>query len=140
MNFPSKAIVDALKAQYKPGCRVELVSMTDPYTDLKPGEQGTVKSVDDTGTVVAWDCGSGLGAVWGEDEIKLLPTMIPDEVVDEILKLRTLPGCPNMFDTLAVQRLAFDNELYALVDFLETDRKAYSQFILTGERSAPCDE
>ena len=59
---------------------------------------------------------------------------VPDAVVDEILQIRKLPDCPNMFDTHAVQRLAFDNGLYNLVDFIETDRKAYSQFILTGNR------
>ena len=59
---------------------------------------------------------------------------IPDKVVEDILKLRTLPNCPNMFDTNAVQRLAFDNEMYELVDFIETERKAYAHFILTGEK------
>ena len=47
--------------------------MDDPYSRLKPGDRGTVKSVDDTGTVfVSWDCGSGLGVVYGEDEIRIL--------------------------------------------------------------------
>jgi hypothetical protein len=47
--------------------------MDDPYGRLKPGDRGTVKSVDDTGTVfVSWDCGSGLGVVYGEDRIRIL--------------------------------------------------------------------
>jgi hypothetical protein len=57
----------------------------------------------------------------------------PDNIRKEILKLRTFPNCPNMFDIHAVQRLAFDHEMYTLVDFIETDRKAYTHFILTGE-------
>lgn len=70
-NFPSRAIVEARKACYTTGCRVELVSMDDPYTKLKPGDQGTVSFVDDTGTVfVAWDSGSSLGAVYGVDHIR----------------------------------------------------------------------
>lgn len=53
---------------YPSGCRVELVSMDDPYTKLEPGDQGTVKFVDDIGTIfVNWDCGSGLGIAYGED-------------------------------------------------------------------------
>jgi len=60
-----------LKAFYKPGTRVRLVRMDDPYTKLTPGATGTVSFVDDIGTVhVNWDCGISLGVVFGEDEIK----------------------------------------------------------------------
>ena len=71
-GLPGKAAVEARRARYKPGVRVELVSMDDPYnTKLKPGDRGTVSCVDDTGTVfVSWDCGSSLGAVYGVDRIK----------------------------------------------------------------------
>ena len=73
MAFPRKEIVEAVCARYPVGTRVELVSMNDPYSKLKPGDRGTVKSVDDTGTVfVSWDCGSGLGVVYGEDRIRML--------------------------------------------------------------------
>ena len=70
---PSQEVVRRVRESYPIGSRVELVSMDDPYTKLKPGDRGTVDHVDDTGTVfVAWDCGSHLGAVYGEDQIKLL--------------------------------------------------------------------
>ena len=60
-----------LREYYKPGTRVELIRMDDPYSKLKPGDKGTVSCVDDTGTVfVNWDCGSSLGAVYGVDEIR----------------------------------------------------------------------
>jgi len=73
-NIISKAALEARKARYQPGSRVELVSMNDPYTKLKPGDRGTVRSVDDIGTVfVKWDSGSGLGVAYGADEIKLVP-------------------------------------------------------------------
>jgi len=73
MVFPRKEIVEAVRARYPVGTRVELVSMNDPYSRLKPGDRGTVESVDDTGTVfVSWDCGSGLGVVYGEDKIHIL--------------------------------------------------------------------
>ena len=72
-GFPSKAAVNARKESYKPGCRVELVLMDDPYSKLKPGNQGSVSCVDDAGTVfVDWDCGSSLGVVCGVDRIKKL--------------------------------------------------------------------
>jgi hypothetical protein len=72
-GFPDKAIVDARKAQYLPGCRVELVEMDDAYTTLEPGDRGTVDFVDDTGSVfVKWDSGSRLAAVYGADRIKKL--------------------------------------------------------------------
>lgn len=72
-GFPPKAVVDRLRAQYPLGCRVELVSMDDPYSTLKPGDQGTVTAIDDIGTIfVRWDNGSGLGAAYGADRIKRL--------------------------------------------------------------------
>ena len=38
---------------------------------LVPGCQGTVRWVDDMGTIhVSWDCGSSLGLIPGEDEFK----------------------------------------------------------------------
>ena len=59
----------AIREQYPSGCRVRLNHMNDPYLpDLKEGSLGTVMHVDDIGTIhVAWDCGSSLGVVLGED-------------------------------------------------------------------------
>jgi hypothetical protein len=72
-NFPSRETVERIQKQYVRGSRVELVNMDDPYTKLKPGDQGTVNFVDDTGTVfVNWDNGSTLGVVYGVDNIKKL--------------------------------------------------------------------
>ena len=73
MMFPNKETVDRIRKQYPRGTRVELVAMNDPYSALKPGDQGTVDFVDDTATVfVLWDNGSTLGVVYGEDVIKQL--------------------------------------------------------------------
>ena len=61
-----------MKDQLK-GKRIELISTTDPYTELKPGDRGTVDFVDDMGTIhVNWDNGSQLGLVPGEDQYQLL--------------------------------------------------------------------
>lgn len=49
---------------YERGDRVALVAMNDPYTKLAPGTEGTVRSIDDLGTIhVQWDNGSRLGVV-----------------------------------------------------------------------------
>lgn len=72
-GFPSRETVARVRQMYPAGCRVELISMDDPYSKLKPGDRGTVRSVDDTGTVfVRWDNGSGLGIVYGVDRIRKL--------------------------------------------------------------------
>lgn len=70
-QFPSRETVELVQKMYPRGCRVELISMDDPYSRLSPGDCGTVKLVDDTGTVfVNWDCGSSLGVVYGVDRIR----------------------------------------------------------------------
>ncbi|MHC1694980.1 MAG: DUF4314 domain-containing protein [Eubacteriales bacterium] len=72
-NFPSKETVECLRKQYPSGTRVELVHMNDPYSKLRPGDQGTVDFVDDTGTIFcSWDRGSSLGVVYGEDAVRKL--------------------------------------------------------------------
>lgn len=72
-GFPSRETVTRVRQKYPAGCRVELISMDDPYSRLKPGDRGTVSTVDDTGTVfVRWDNGSGLGVVYGADRIRKL--------------------------------------------------------------------
>lgn len=131
-DFISKVALEARRAKYKKGARVELVNMSDPYANLKPGALGTVDFVDDTGTVfIIWDGGSHLGAVYGADEIRLLPDPMRDTAIRQIMAVRAT-GETNMFDTNAVQRIAFDSGHYELVDFIETNRKAYAAFILTG--------
>ena len=73
MRFPRKENVEAVRARYPKGTRVELVFMDDPYSRLKPGDRGTVEFVDDIATVhVKWDCGSGLGVAYGADKIRIL--------------------------------------------------------------------
>ena len=72
-GFPSRAVVESLRRQYPAGTRVALVAMNDPYTKLKPGDEGAVIAVDDAGTIhIQWDSGSTLGAVYGEDSIRKL--------------------------------------------------------------------
>ena len=70
MKTISKETLAILREQYPKGTRVELVHMDDPYTSLTTGDKGTVRFVDDIGTIhISWDCGSSLGAVYGVDVI-----------------------------------------------------------------------
>ena len=64
-------LLKQLKEYYTPGTRVMLIRMSDPYTNLRQGDRGTVTMVDDIGTIhVNWDRGSTLGVVFGEDECR----------------------------------------------------------------------
>ncbi len=66
--------LNRLREQFPEHSRVKLIQLNDPYNDkLVPGELGTVLHVDDIGTIhVAWDCGSSLGVVYGEDKCERL--------------------------------------------------------------------
>lgn len=55
-----------------------------------------------------------------------------DKIKEQILVIRNT-GITNMFDIIAVQRIAFEMGFYELVDFIETDRKAYIDFIIYGK-------
>ena len=65
--------LEHLKALYPSGTRVELIEMHDPYRNLPQGLKGTVRAVDDIGTIhINWDNGCTLGAVYGVDQIRIL--------------------------------------------------------------------
>ncbi len=75
MRFPNKETVERIRRQYPVGTRVELVKMDDAQAPA-PGTKGTVKGVDDTGSLLMhWDNGSGLNVVYGEDIVKKLDTV-----------------------------------------------------------------
>ena len=57
----------ALREQYPSGTRVELLRMDDPQAP-PIGTKGTVRGVDDTGSImVAWDGGGSLNVLYGAD-------------------------------------------------------------------------
>lgn len=72
MKIPSKEQVKILRKQFPKGTRVELIQMDD--IQAPPiGTRGTVMWVDDIGDiVVAWDNGSQLNVVFGEDRVVLV--------------------------------------------------------------------
>ena len=59
-----------LRKEYLVGTRVVLIKMDD--IQAPPiGTKGTVKGVDDIGSImVAWDNGSSLNVVYGEDIVR----------------------------------------------------------------------
>ncbi len=55
---------ESLKKQYPQGTRIRCLHMNDPYQPVPEGMTGTVKAVDDAGTIhVHWDNGSSLGLI-----------------------------------------------------------------------------
>lgn len=70
MRFPNREIVERVRREYPAGTRVELMRMED--VQAPPiGTSGTVTGVDDTASVmVAWDNGSHLHVIYGEDEVR----------------------------------------------------------------------
>lgn len=72
-NFPSKETVERLRREYPAGTRVKLILMDDPYTKLKPGNQATIRGVDDAGNILCdWDCGSSLSLIHGVDQFQVI--------------------------------------------------------------------
>lgn len=57
---------------------------------------------------------------------------ITEEIKAQIIKIRD-SGLSNMFDVVRVQRIAYENELYELVCFIQDHRNEYVKFIFEGE-------
>ena len=70
MRFPSQRQVEEMRRRYPKGTRIELENMDDPQAP-PIGTKGTVLCVDDTGSImVAWDNGSHLNVIYGEDCVR----------------------------------------------------------------------
>ena len=55
-----------------------------------------------------------------------------ETIREQILAIRDT-GLTNMFDVRTVQRLAFDQDFYELVCYLEEHRTEYVRFIMFGD-------
>ena len=72
MRAMTPEILASLREQFPQGARVELLRMDDPQAP-PIGTKGTVRGVDDSGSVmVAWDTGSSLHVLFGVDECRII--------------------------------------------------------------------
>ena len=56
-----RRLAESVKQMYPPGTRIELICMNDPYSPVPSGTRGTVRAVDDMGTIFPdWDNGRSL--------------------------------------------------------------------------------
>ena len=70
MMIPSRDIVYRVREEYPAGTRVELIRMDD-FKAPPIGTKGTDVGVEDTASImVAWDNGSSLHVLYGEDVSK----------------------------------------------------------------------
>jgi hypothetical protein len=56
-----------------------------------------------------------------------------EQIKNQILAVRDT-GLTNMFNSAAVQRIAYENGYFELVCYIEEHRTEYLRFILTGKR------
>jgi len=72
INIGGKKV--AAKRTVKVGDRVELVFINDTWTDLKPGDKGTVYKIDENQELIwiDWDNGEQLALLVGVDKFKLV--------------------------------------------------------------------
>ena len=70
MRAMTPEILASLRERFPQGARVELLRMDVPQTP-PIGTRGTVRGVDDTGSImVAWDSGGSLNVLFGVDECR----------------------------------------------------------------------
>lgn len=72
-RIPTQRETQLLREKYPAGTKIQLISMDDPYTHLKPGDIGTVQGVDDIGNILMlWDSGGSLSLIPGVDRFKIV--------------------------------------------------------------------
>ena len=102
-GFPSNEVVKRLREEFPEGTRVALVRMDDPYSKLVPGDRGSVKGVDDGGTIhMSWDKGSSLGIAYGEDSCRKLTEK---ELAEEQAATEEVAEAPQKINVLICEPL-----------------------------------
>ena len=71
MTLAERQRVASTKLNYPPGTRLELIEMGDDPRPVASGTRGTVKVVDDMGSIhMQWDNGRTLALIPGEDRFR----------------------------------------------------------------------
>lgn len=72
MRAMTPEILASLREQFPQGARVELLRMDDAQAP-PIGTKGTVRGVDDSGSImVVWDSGGSLHVLFGVDECRII--------------------------------------------------------------------
>jgi hypothetical protein len=118
------------------GKRVRIVRLEDPYTNLKPGDEGVVRGVDDMGHILMnWDNGSTLNILPEMDEFDIIEesyigiydyTVLPTKALSELEmyadvkkdKIEVYPD-PQVDGTYAVQVSRADTDFRGKVVYQE---------------------
>ena len=67
----NKEQIQRIKEAYPKGTRLVCTGMNDPFAPIDYGTKGTVRCVDDMGTIhMQWDNGRTLGLIYGEDSFR----------------------------------------------------------------------
>ena len=73
MRAMTPEILASLRARFPQGARVELTRPMDDPQAPPIGTRGTVRGVDDSGSImVAWDGGGSLNVLFGVDECRII--------------------------------------------------------------------
>ena len=65
--------IESIRKEYKPGQRIRLLHMEDPYDPVPDGTEGEIVSIDDAGRLhMKWDNGRSLALVPGVDSFVLI--------------------------------------------------------------------
>ena len=68
------------------GKRIKLIHMEDKYTNLKEGDEGTIKGVDGIGQImVKWDNGSSLSIIPEIDKFEILEQYEQNQKTNKII-------------------------------------------------------
>jgi hypothetical protein len=133
MRIPNKEELLALREEYPKGTRVELISMQDPYTELKAGDRATIRGCDSYGDLTCnWDNGSSLKLIPSADRFRKLTKV---EVIKEEVKSVAKTARVNMFSVREVFDIAMEMGFMELCDFMFMNTPAYSNLIISGELS-----
>jgi len=75
MNFPTKEQVELVRQNYPKSTRIEVTHIDDPYSKLTAGSRGSVKFIDNTGSLFCdFDNGEHIGLLYGIDEYRKMST------------------------------------------------------------------